>query len=590
MKIEGNQGNLFTFLSRLADNSEFLSKFASEFAKRITLKTKILIAILLLFAPYTHAQKHEVRAVWLTTIGGIDWPHSYSAPAQKRELTQILDQLKRVNVNTVLVQTRVRGTTIYPSALEPWDGCLSGNPGRSPGYDALQLVVDECHRRGMECHAWVVTIPLGKWNKLGCVQMRKKYPALVRHIGEDGFMDPTLPETGDYLARFCSEITRNYDIDGIHLDYIRYPETWPKAGRKKGTKGSKLTVESSQTKRDNITSIVRKIHRAVKSEKPWVKLSCSPIGKSGDLSRYRSGGWNAYYAVYQDAQGWLRDGLMDQLYPMMYFRGNNFYPFALDWQERSYGRTIVSGLGVYFLSPSEGNWPLADITREMNFIRENGLGHAYFRSKFLTDDTKGIYRFVREFDQAPALIPPMTWAWNLPPTSPTRFVVNHGQDSDQLSWGGATDRSRASYLLYNIYASTTPDVDTSEPRNLIATRLTAAQVSIPHRKGQTLYYAVCAMDRYGNESTPATEGLKETQLHKLAIQRTDGRRLLLPEKGNTLDAEYLAIETLQGQVVMTIPYRGRQASISRLSDGIYVMRSIGRKGINHRLGYFSIKR
>ena len=84
-------------------------------------------------------------------------------------------------------------------------------------------------------------------------------------------------------------------------------------------------------RRERITSIVRKINRAVKALKPWVKLSCSPIGKSGDLSRYPSGGWNAYNAVYQDAQGWLREGLMDQLYPMMYFRGNNFYPFALDW-------------------------------------------------------------------------------------------------------------------------------------------------------------------------------------------------------------------------------------------------------------------
>ena len=87
--------------------------------------------------------KHEVRAVWLTTIGGIDWPHSYaqssySAEKQKKELTDILDRLQQAKINTVLIQTRVRGTMIYPSAYEPWDGCLSGFPGRSPGYDALQ--------------------------------------------------------------------------------------------------------------------------------------------------------------------------------------------------------------------------------------------------------------------------------------------------------------------------------------------------------------------------------------------------------------------------------------------------------------------
>ena len=206
--------------------------------------------------------------------------------------------------------------------------------------------------------------------------------------------------------------------------------------------------------------------------------------------------------MFQDAQGWLRDGLMDQLYPMMYFRDNNFFPFALDWQERSYGRTIVSGLGIYFLSPREGNWTLNDVSREMYFVRQNGIGHCYFRSKFLTDNTRGIYDFARHFDDTPALIPPMTWAWNEAPDSPTRLDLSRGSSTDRLTWSGAVDRSRASYLLYNVYASTTPDVDVSEPRNLIATRLQSQQLYVPHTNGQTVYYAVTALDRYGNESSP----------------------------------------------------------------------------------------
>ena len=112
------------------------------------------------------APKYEVRAVWLTTIGGIDWPHSYSqsphsAEKQKQELRQILDRLQQAKINTVLIQTRVRGTMIYPSDIEPWDGCLSGFPGKSPGYDALQFAIDECHKRGMELHAWVLPSPWG---------------------------------------------------------------------------------------------------------------------------------------------------------------------------------------------------------------------------------------------------------------------------------------------------------------------------------------------------------------------------------------------------------------------------------------------
>ena len=536
--------------------------------------------MLMLTASVSHAQKHEVRAVWLTTIGGIDWPHSYSATAQKRELTTLLDKLKLANINTVLVQARVRGTTIYPSAMEPWDGCISGTPGRSPGYDALQLVIDECHKRGMECHAWMVTIPVGKWNKTGCSQLRKKFPTMIRRIGEDGFMNPEQPMTGDYLAKICAEVVTAYDIDGIHLDYIRYPETWPRV------KNGKERIQ----RRANITSIVRKIYQAVKSRKPWVKMSCSPVGKADDLSRYSSGGWNAYTAVCQDAQGWLREGIMDQLYPMMYFRGNQFFPFALDWQERSYGRTIVSGLGIYFLSPQEGNWPLADVKREMHFVRQNGLGHAYFRAKFLTDNTKGLYSFVRQFDDAPALIPPMTWASTLPPTAPTTIRVVRSERSDKISWGGAQDRSHSPYLLYNIYASLTPDVDTNDPHNLVVTRLTATTTALPHSAGRTLYYAVTALDRYGNESMPLFEVSTAISSAKPSIQITDGRRMRLPAKGQVLDAEFIAIETLQGQVVVTLPYRGTYADISRLPDGVYRMRSIGRKGRSHRIGLFSVKR
>ena len=452
------------------------------------MKAKIIL-ILTLLCLTVQAQKHEVRAVWLTTIGGIDWPYAKTAAAQKQEMIRTLDELKRININTILIQTRVRASTIYPSAIEPFDMCLTGTHGKNPGYDPLQFIVDECHKRGMECHAWIVTIPVGKTNEARFKEFKRKNPKLAKSIGQDGFMNPENPATGDYLANICAEVTGKYDIDGIHLDYIRYPETWPKKGVK------------PHERRLNITSIVRKINKA--ALKPWVKLSCSPIGKSGDLTRYRSGGWNAYNAVYQDAQGWLRDGLMDQLYPMMYFRENNFFPFALDWQERSYGRTIVSGLGIYFLSPREGKWILDDVTREMYFIRDNGVGHCYFRSKFLTDNTRGIYDFARQFDEAPALIPPMTWAWSQAPTAPTRFEVQRDSTQDRLSWSGATDPSRASYLLYNIYASaTSPDIDVNEPRNLIATRLMATQLIVPHTKGQTVYYAVCALDRYGNESAP----------------------------------------------------------------------------------------
>jgi len=462
---------------------------------KITIKHfKLLISLLLLATVVCAQPKYEVRAVWLTTIGGIDWPTSYAhdgmgIAAQKRQLADMLDRLKQVGVNTVMLQTRVRATTIYPSQLEPWDGCLSGKPGSSPGYDALQYAIDECHRRGMELHAWVVTIPIGKWNSYGCQLLRRRYPSMVIKIGEEGYMNPERSATADYLTNICEEIVSRYDIDGIHLDYIRYPETW---------RGAKST--------SNITNIVRSISRKVRTYKPWVKLSCSPIGKFDDLARYSSKGWNARRQVAQDAQGWLREGLMDQLYPMMYFQGNNFYPFAIDWQEYSYGRTIVSGLGIYMLHPRERNWPLSEVERQMNVTRSLGIGHCYFRAKFLLDNVKGVYDFVKRFDRHPALVPPMTWAHNIAPTAPTTLTVAHSTQGDRLEWHGAEDRSDGPYLLYNVYASPEIPVDTEDPGNLVATRYLWQRLTIPHpQHARRLYYAVTTIDRYGNESSAIQE-------------------------------------------------------------------------------------
>lgn len=545
--------------------------------------TTLLIALAAVFT-LAAQPKYEVRAVWLTTIGGIDWPHSYAGSArsierQKDELRDILDRLQRANINTVLLQTHIRATTIYPSAYEPWDGCLSGKPGKSPGYDALKFAIDECHRRGMELHAWIVAIPVGKWNAAGCVRLRKRHPGLVRKIGDEGYLDPEKPQTAEYLADLCAEITGNYDIDGIHLDYIRYHETWPmKVSRRQG--------------RTNITNIVRAISRRVKSIKPWVKMSCSPIGKYKDLSRFSSYGWNAYERVCQDAQAWLRDGLMDELFPMMYFRGNQFYPFALDWNEHSYGRIVAPGLGIYFMSPGEKDWPLADITREMLTLRHYGMGHAFFRSKFFTDNVKGIYDFTAQsFNQYPALIPPMTWQSSARPSAPSGLSRRTQEDNvELLSWTPADkDTTR---IMYNVYSSREYPVNTDDARNLTVVRLRKSSLIIPH--DPTRHYAVTATDRYGNESTPLQErhtnpDTPETRITDRLL-KCDGKTLSLPEKGSVLDAAFVTIETLQGHIVATRLYNGTVADVSSLPEGMYVLRSLGRKGVTHRLGYFVIRR
>ena len=497
--------------------------------------------------------KHEVRAVWLTTLNGLDWPRTKANDAagierQKAELVDILNRLQRVHINTVILQTRVRGTVIYPSQYEPWDECLTGHPGRNPGYDPLQFCLDECHRRGMELHAWLVCIPLGKAAKqkqYGQESILRRQPTLCKTAGQEVFMVPGQTGTADYIAAMCREITEKYDIDGISLDYIRYPESVYKfsddalykndtgsnpatdtgkrtsASRKRGrrTAAPKATAaELANWRRENITRIVRRIHDTVKPLKPWVKLSSSPIGKYGNLSRYSSGGWNCYNAVYQDPQLWLRENIQDMLFPMMYFQGNHFYPFLFDWLEHSYGHPVAPGLGIYFLDPREGKWTLNTVRAEMHTARRSGIGGmAFYRSDFLTRNVKGLYDCCEdEFFPYPALTPTMDWMDTAQPKpqAPTQLR----RTADGLQWQGDAP-------LYNVYGSNLWPVDTERAENLLAVRVTGHSFPLTGRALRMRYFAVTASDRLGYESAPA----QDVQNPQSSVKELNVSRLINPD-------------------------------------------------------------
>lgn len=533
---------------------------------------------------------HEMRAVWLTTIGGIDWPHSYaqtptSIEKQQKELTDILDQLVGAGYNTVLLQTRVRATTIFPSRMEPWDGCLSGFPGKSPGYDALAFAIDECHKRGMKLHAWIVSIPIGKWNKEGCVALRKAHPDLVKKIGDEGFMNPEANGTANYIASFCKDVTERYDIDGIHLDYIRYPETW---GR----------IKDRDKGRENITRIVSAVHNAVKSVKPWVMMSCSPIGKYADTKRMWSHGWNARDVVCQDAAQWLQDGLMDALFPMMYFKGDNFYPFAMDWMERSNGKIVSPGLGTYFLDRRQKNWPLQDITQEMNVLRQYGMGHAHFRSKFFTDNTKGIYDYTKGLYSPQPALQPVTSNDATIPNAPSDLSVGKTKDnSTLLRWTAPSLHDvDGKEVRYNIYASDIAPVDVTNPDNLIAAEYSNTSITIP-QNGVFAHFAITSTNRYGKESTPLqsyTPKKNEVSNNKPSSQYTclpyDGAHVWLNDCDVTANQLIEIVSIIGNTQSLRITHYEKQGICIdiNLSPGHYAAYLVNKKHHRHKLGYISV--
>ena len=476
---------------------------------------RYILSLLTLFLliPAAAQPKYEVRAAWVTAVYGLDWPRSKATTTpesirrQQKELTDILDKLKAANFNTVLFQTRTRGDVIYKSSIEPFNSILTGKTGGDPGYDPLAFAVLECHKRGMECHAWMVTIPLGNRRhvaSLGNQSVTKKRKEICVAYKNEYFLNPGHPSTKEYLMKLVREVVTRYDVDGVHFDYLRYTENAPRFPDsydfKRYGKGRSL----AQWRRDNLTDIVRYIYKGVKEIKPWVKVSTCPVGKYKDTSRYSSRGWNAFNTVYQDPQGWLGEGIQDQIYPMLYFRQNNFYPFVLDWQEQSNGRQVIPGLGIYFLHPDEGNWIREDIDRQINFVRSHGLaGEAHYRVQYLMDNTQGIYDELEEnFYRYPALQPPMPWLDNEAPTAPSDLRISpEGNGCLLLTWQAATDNDRMNMPRYVIYASDTYPVDTTNPENIIAQNVRGTQYTYApiYPWTEKIYFAVTAVDRYGNE-------------------------------------------------------------------------------------------
>ena len=223
-------------------------------------------------------------------------------------------------------------------------------------------------------------------------------------------------------------------------------------------------------------------------------MSCSPIGKYSDLPLHQSFGWNARDAVNQDAQGWLHEGWMDMLFPMMYFDGKHFYPFAVNWQEHCNGRPVVPGLGIYFLDAREKDWEVQRVVRQINFTRQLGMGgQAYFRSRFLLNNVKGVLDYVTDAYQQPALSPAMTWRDSIAPARPTWKSEIVGQTL-RFSWQPVADNTP---VVYNIYRLS--------PRGaqLVAHHLRNTSFDYTPALPTRLHdvYAVVAMDAYGNESS-----------------------------------------------------------------------------------------
>lgn len=443
----------------------------------------------------------EVRAVWLTTHLGLDWPRNkMSLDAQKRELTAILDKLQKSNFNTVIFQVRTRGEVLYKSQIEPMSSLIVPSRGTKSAFDPLAFVIAESHKRGMECHAWLVTYPLGSEKQvksLGSKSVVRTKPALVKKHKNEWFLDPGNPKTDDYLLSLVKEIVTNYDIDGIHFDYIRYPDN---SGKFPDASTYRLYGKGKSIhdwRRDNITRFVTKVYDWVKTKKPWVQVSSAPLGRYRTLNG-KGGGWTALETVYQDAGKWMKMGKLDALFPMMYYKESLFYPFVDDWMINGNNRIVVPGLGAYQMMAL--GWSRNDITNQVDYTRKKQVyGQAYFRADNVLSDTKGILNALNEYYRYPAKLPPLTWLSNTKPNAPLDLKAEK-LPNGKLSLRWEKDKQNAR-VTYNVYRTQTDDFNLNKAENILAVGLKEPVFEYADfEKEKAYYYFVTVSDSYHNES------------------------------------------------------------------------------------------
>ncbi|MFJ5450717.1 glycoside hydrolase family 10 protein [Pectobacterium carotovorum] len=295
--------------------------------------------------------KEPMRGVWLATVSRLDWPPiasvNASSPAiritqQQDALKGKLDKLKSLGINTVFFQVKPDGTALWPSKILPWSDMLTGNIGEEPGYDPLQFMLDEAHKRGMKVHAWFNPYRVSVNTKPSTVtelnSTLSQNPASVfvlhrdwiRTAGDRFVLDPGIPEARSWITSTVAEVVARYPIDGVQFDDYFYAEssgsmlndgeTFKKYGQGFGSK--------ADWRRHNTQLLIEQVSRTIKQLKPEVEFGVSPAGvwrnRSHDAAGSDTRGAAAYDEAYADTRLWVQQGLLDYIAPQIY------WPFARD--------------------------------------------------------------------------------------------------------------------------------------------------------------------------------------------------------------------------------------------------------------------
>ena len=425
--------------------------------------------------------KREFRGAWLHTVHQGQYAKMTTEETQTY-LCEQLDLLQEAGCNAVVFQVRPSADAFYPSELEPWSRFLTGTAGKAPYpvWDPLQFMIDACHDRGMELHAWLnpYRVTTSKGEKLPANHIYHKHPERFVTYDNKLYFDPGIPENREFIISVVKDIITRYDVDAVHMDDYFYP--YPIPGQEfpdsKSFKQYGGTMKRDDWRRKNVDMLIEGLHKMIVAEKPWVRLGISPFGiwrnKENDPRGSETRGLQNYDALYADVLLWTEKGWVDYMLPQLYWELEKKVAsseiLAHWWNDNANGRHMYIGQDVKITMDKPDVAPSTDVNQLDHKIRLSRelpdiQGNCWWPGYMITSNYKGIAEALAEKLQSTvAIVPSYPWIDNIAPDE----VAALRQNGDELVWKApATDdvmQMARAYVVYRFEAEETPNINNAE--------------------------------------------------------------------------------------------------------------------------------
>ena len=484
--------------------------------------------------------KREFRSAWIATVWCLDWPsQGAGATKQMEQMDRLLDSLQVNNFNAVNFQVRSMCDAMYESSFEPWSSYLTGHRGQYPGFDPLQYVVEGCHKRGMECHAWVNPYRWSTgtdWNTPQDQELKEDGWLLT--YGSTIILDPGQQRTIDRIVAVCHEIITKYDVDGILYDDYFYPQNIPtdaSAGDYGEWQASGTTLSFGDWRRDNVNRMVQAVYDMIQETRPDVRYGISPAGVAASSSAVASqygvepcpagSDWQ-YNGIFSDPLAWLAAQSIDYISPQVYWPigATADYGKITPWWGKvanKFGRQVYISSSISSLNNSSNEVQYKEYANEVELNRTSSLdgnpGAIFYSCKYLYAlNSYSLAHYLKNtVFTRPALPPAMPWKQGYNPGE----VQNLSRTGNSIDWEGY-DNVR--YSVYAFPMTMNKDTFTGQIDFLLGMTYEPS-FDIPEQYQQGYQFAVCVLDRVGNEWAPAFLSVELDQLdNPVPISPSDG--------------------------------------------------------------------